>query len=336
MLIQHHTIAAHYVGVALQGAVRRGLDPAPLLAQAGLDGGLPARIPPLQYAELVKAVWRAMDDEFLGLTTRPCPVGAFALMAELVIHTATLGEALEKCSRFYRVANDSLALGVTIENGQAFLWMRLQDPARDADHFLLEFMLVMWSRLAGWLIRERIHLQAAQFRHDAPAHVREYPTLFPCALQFGQARNALVFDAGWLQRPVKRSAAELQALLPTLPGAFLVKPVFHGSYTQRVRELIAEDMAAGFPDLEAVAQHFWMTGRTLRRKLLQEGSHYQEIKDGLRRERAVQLLAQGEPSLQEIALQLGFAEASAFIRAFKLWTGLTPGQYIDTAAKTTP
>ncbi|MDO8331006.1 MAG: AraC family transcriptional regulator [Fluviicoccus sp.] len=336
MLIQHHTIAAHYVGVALQGAIRRGLDPVPLLAQAGLEADLPARLPPLQYAELVKAVWRTMDDEFLGLTTRPCPVGAFALMSELVIHAATLGEALDKCSRFYRIANDSLALGVTVENGQAFLWMRLQDPSRDADHFLLEFMLVMWSRLAGWLVRERIHLQGAHFIHETPAHVREYPTLFPCPLLFSQTRNALVFDAGWLQRPVKRSPAELKALLPTLPGAFLVKPVFHGSYTQRVRELIAEDMATGFPDLEAVAQHFWMTGRTLRRKLLREDSHYQDIKDDIRREQAVQWLAQGELSLQEIAQQLGFAEASAFIRAFKLWTGLTPGQYIATAAKTTP
>ncbi len=334
MQIQHHTIAAHYVRVALQGAVRAGFDPAQLLARAGLDGPLPARLPPLQYAELVKAVWRALDDEFLGLTAGRCPVGAFALMTELVIHSATLGEALAQCSRFYRMVTDGLSLGVTVENGQARLWMAERDPTRDPDHFLLEFLLVMWSRLAGWLVRERITLLAAHFLHDAPAHVREYPTLFPCPLAFGQTRNALVFDATWLERPVKRTAAELQALLPTLPGAFLVKPVFHGSYTQRVRELIARDMAQGFPELDAVAQQFWMTGRTLRRKLLAEGSSYQGIKDDLRRETAVRLLTQGESSLNGIALALGFSEAGAFIRAFKLWTGMTPGRYLAGLAET--
>ncbi len=332
MQIHHHTIAAHYVRVALHGALAAGLDPAPLLARAGLADPLPARLPPLQYAELVKAVWRALDDEFLGLTAGRCPVGAFALMAELAIHAPTLGEALAQCSRFYGMVTDGLTLGVTVENGQACLWMAERDAARDPEHFLLEFLLVMWSRLAGWLVRERITLLAAHFRHAPPAHVREYPTLFPCPLAFSQPRNALIFDAAWLERPVKRSLSELRALLPTLPGAFLVKPVFHGSYTQRVRELIARDLAQGFPELDVVAQQFWMTGRTLRRKLLAEGSSYQGIKDDLRRERAVQWLAQGEMSLGEIALALGFSESGAFIRAFKLWTGVTPGQYMGQKA----
>jgi AraC-like DNA-binding protein len=332
MKIQHHTIAHHYVGVTLQGAIRQGYDPAILLTQAGLSPQLLAqphlRLPPLHYAELVKVLWRTLDDEFLGLTARPCPPGSFALMAELVIHSKTLGEALAQCARFYRIATDQLTLGLTVENGQAQLSMTLTAPNCDAENFLLEFLLVIWSRLASWLIRQRIPLQAAWFSHAAPAHVHEYPTLFPCPLQFDQPRNALIFDASWLTRPVVRNLTELQALLPTLPGAFLVKPVFHGSYTQRVRELVTADMQGGFPDLDAVAQHFWMTGRTLRRKLVREGSSYQTIKDGIRREQAVQWLAQGELSLQDMALKLGFAEASAFIRAFKLWTGVTPGQYL--------
>jgi AraC-like DNA-binding protein len=331
MKIQHHTIAGHYVSATLRGAIRQGLDPVALLTQAGLSPQLleqpHLRLPPMHYAELVKVIWRTLDDEFLGLTTAPCPPGAFALMAELVIHSPTLGDALQQCSRFYRLMSRGLTLGVTAENGQARLWLQESDPALDPDHFLPEFLLVIWSRLAGWLIRHRIPLQAAHFCYPPPPHVHEYPTLFPCPLQFDQPRNALVFDASWLARPVVRNLAELQALLPTLPGAFLVKPVFHGSYTRRVRELISADINNGLPDLETVAQHFWMTGRTLRRKLVQEGSSYQAIKDGVRREQAVQWLAQGDMSLQDIALKLGFAEASAFIRAFKLWTGVTPGQY---------
>ncbi len=328
--IQHHTIANHYVAATLAGALRQGYMAEDLLRQAGFSPQIlhqaETRLPPTQYAKLVKYLWHLLDDEFLGLTTHHCPIGSFALMAELLIHSKTLGEALEQCARFYRLVTPDMRVTIKINNGQAQLSLTLVTPHYDNQHFLLEFSLVMCSRLASWLIRERIPLQAATFRHQPPAHIHEYPTLFPCSLLFEQNHDALLFDASWLEKPIVRQLHELHALLPTLPAAFLVKPVFHGSYTQRVRELMHHDMN-NFADLEVVAQHFWLTGRTLRRKLISEGSHFQGIKDAIRRDIAIDYLAQGQLSLQEIALKLGFAEASAFIRAFKQWTGYTPRCY---------
>lgn len=330
MKIQHHTIANHYVAATLAGAVAQGYVADELLHQAGLSTDIinqtDIRLPPSQYARLVKHLWRLLDDEFLGLTTNRCPIGSFALMAELLIYSKTLGEALQQCARFYRLLTHDMLIGLEVKQGQAQLSLTLNQPNHDHQHFLLEFSLVMSSRLASWLIRERIPLQAASFRHSPPAHVHEYPTLFPCTLLFEQSRDALLFDASWLDRPIVRQLSELQALLPTLPAAFLVKPVFHGSYTQRVRELMQHDLD-NFADLEVVAQHFWLTGRTLRRKLISEGSSFQGIKDAIRRDLAIDYLAQGKLSLQEISLNLGFAEASAFIRAFKQWTGYTPRAY---------
>lgn len=330
MKIQHHTIANHYVAATLTGAVAKGYVADDLLHQAGLSANIinqtEIRLPPTQYARLVKHLWRLLDDEFLGLTAHRCPIGSFALMAELLIYSKTLGEALQQCARFYRLISPDMAVALDVKHGQAQLSLRFAEPNNDQQHFLLEFSLVMSSRLASWLIRERIPLQAATFRHSPPAHVHEYPTLFPCTLLFEQSHDALLFDASWLDRPVVRQLSELHALLPTLPAAFLVKPVFHGSYTQRVRELMQHDLE-NFADLEVVAQHFWLTGRTLRRKLISEGSSFQGIKDAIRRDLAINYLAQNTLSLQEISLKLGFAEASAFIRAFKQWTSHTPRSY---------
>lgn len=339
MHIQHHTIASLYIPIVLQGAIRQGYDPQLILKQAGLSPNLltPSiiRIPPAQFADLVKTIWQTLDDEFLGLAAKSCRLGTFALMAEYSIHAATLGEALERSAHFYRVLSDQFCLQLSHDGQEAHLSLDQTSPDYDADHFLLEFTLLSWSRLAHWLIGRRIPLLRACFAYPAPMHVAEYPHLFPCRLLFDQPRTELVFAADWLHRPVERTSLELKLLLKQLPAEFFIKPVFHGSYTQRVRQLINEDMTTGFPTLEAVAEHFWLTGRTLRRKLLREGSSYQDIKDRIRRDQAVQLLVSGDLSLHEIALRLGFSETSAFIRAFKLWTGVTPRQYLITSENQT-
>lgn len=67
--------------------------------------------------------------------------------------------------------------------------------------------------------------------------------------------------------------------------------------------------------------------QTLRRHLREEGSSFQELKDHLRRDLAIYYLGRNEMTIEIIAEQLGFSEPSAFHRAFKKWTGLTPGAY---------
>jgi AraC-like DNA-binding protein len=82
-----------------------------------------------------------------------------------------------------------------------------------------------------------------------------------------------------------------------------------------------------WPDLESVAEQMHISPQTLRRHLREEGTSFQGLKDQLRRDMAIYHLSRAELSLQQIAEQLGFSEPSAFHRAFKKWTGLTPGAY---------
>ena len=81
------------------------------------------------------------------------------------------------------------------------------------------------------------------------------------------------------------------------------------------------------PSLEAVSATLALTPQTLRRRLRDEGHGFQEIKDELRRDAAIALLAQPELTLLDIAMRVGFSDASTFHRAFKAWTGLAPGAY---------
>jgi AraC-like DNA-binding protein len=96
--------------------------------------------------------------------------------------------------------------------------------------------------------------------------------------------------------------------------------------SSQLRRLLSRD-SSRWPDLEAVAAHLHISPQTLRRHLREEGSSFQELKDQLRRDIAIYHLSRADLSLQQIAEQLGFSEPSAFHRAFKKWTGLTPGAY---------
>jgi AraC-like DNA-binding protein len=70
-----------------------------------------------------------------------------------------------------------------------------------------------------------------------------------------------------------------------------------------------------------------VTPQTLRRRLREEGRGFQQIKDELRRDAAIEYLLQTRVPLLEIANRVGFSEASTFHRAFKHWTGVAPGEY---------
>jgi len=205
--------------------------------------------------------------------------------------------------------------------------LRLRRPELDTGHVLNETILLCWYRFACWLINRRILLSETTFDYPAPAHVAEYHQLYPCTHHFAHAETTLVFDARLLSLPITRSREELKALIRELPLGFFIKPVFQGSFGHRVRSRLLQGEGGELPGLDAVAADFFMTGRTLRRKLLDEGTSFQEIKDGLRRDQAMTLLRQTQTPIQSVAQQVGFREATVFIKAFRQWTGMTPGDY---------
>ncbi|MEO6698338.1 MAG: AraC family transcriptional regulator [Paraperlucidibaca sp.] len=327
----HQTVSGHVVPAMLQCAINAGIDPALLLQEAGISAhwqnDSSGRLLPLQFANLMRALWRGTNDEFMGFTAQPSRVGTFPLMMHSVLSADTLGQALSHGTYFYRVLTDAMALTLSEHDGVAELELRLLEPERDAGHVLTETILLCWYRLACWLINRRILLTDTHFSYPPPAHEAEYHQLYPCPHHFNQERTALHFDARVLALPITRSRDELKSLIRELPLGFFIKPVFQGSLSHRVRSRLLQSGMAALPSLDVVANELFMTGRTLRRQLLVEGTRYQEIKDELRREHAMALLREPHTSINAVARDVGFREAAVFIKAFKHWTGMTPGEY---------
>src|SRR5690606_24299371 len=98
-------------------------------------------------------------------------------------------------------------------------------------------------------------------------------------------------------------------------------------WTGRIRGLIGRDFSKPMPDFDWIAQELHTSPQTLRRRLKQESTSFQEIKDLLRRDMAIYYLSHQELPINDIAERVGFTEPSTFHRAFKKWTGVTPGAW---------
>lgn len=325
------TISIHFVNAALAGVRRLNIDLNVILNRAGIDAELlnqpRARVSPDQYTRLAQTLWLVSQDEHLGFGRSPRRLGTFATMCRLIIHAGTLGKALERGSQFYRLFGDEWSMSIARDAHDARLGLQIPVD-RDPEHFITESMLMVWHGLASWLIERRIPLERVQFAYPEPSHVQEYDALFFSPIvRFNQSRTEITFAADYLDLPIRQTEASLDEFLKTAPAQLLVKFKNSSSLTSRIREVLKTHIGEEMPTLNDVAARLYLSPQTLRRRLAAEGKSYQTIKDNLRRDAAIHLLLRPELTLEDVAQQVGFSETSTFHRAFKKWTGVTPGLY---------
>ena len=143
----------------------------------------------------------------------------------------------------------------------------------------------------------------------------------------------LEFPANFLNRPIKKNKDAVDALIPEFLWQLFTVNEGQGDIVQRVRSLIGEDFSQPLPTMESAAEHFNMAVPTLIRQLKKQGTSYQNIKDQARCQRAQVLLLEDKYSIAKIALLIGFSDAGTFSRAFKKWTGVSPGAFKKTGEK---
>ncbi len=328
-------IANHYIRASIGGALRQGAELKPLLAAAGISEDWIDRsehtITERQLSELVKAVWRFTRDEFMGLSPHICKRGVFSLAAELSQGASTLGGMLRQSARMYTALSDDLNIGLEVDNRTyaplVFFRLHLRHNGEDSDHFLQEFIMLMWQRFASWLVGQQVPIASTVFGYSAPAHAREYRSMYLGELLYEHPVSGFYFHPRYLQLPIIRNAVELQSFLQDCPAVILHRPVRDNSLQTRIRILLQRYDLEQMPELEDISHSLAIAPRTLRRKLLDEGTSVRQIKEAIRRDFALKLLTNEHLSVQEIAEQSGFAEAAAFCRAFKRWTGESPSRW---------
>ena len=323
------TVAICFVAAALSSVQLRRLDSEALLAQVGISASLlsmnQARVSARQYGQLWRLVAHVLDDEFFGQDSRRMKSGTFAMMCHAVLHCESLHQALERVLRFFALVLDDISGKLVRRDSEAALVLLERRPKPRV--FANEVLLMLVHGLACWLVGRRIPILRARFRYAEPPHSAEYRLMYSTRLSFDAPQTELVFDAGHLALPIVQNERTVKEFLRNAPENILLKYKNGSSLGARIRRRLRQLLPGELPEFERLADDMHMTAATLRRRLHEEGTSYQVIKDNLRRDLAIGYLSHSNRSALDIGLELGFSERSAFHRAFKKWTGASPGEF---------
>lgn len=329
--MENGNISIHFVRAAIEPVIERGLDADALLRAAGISPALlhtpQGRVTPQNFSALWLSVAAALDDELFGQDSRRMKVGSFAMLSQSLVHCTTLRSALQRMVRGFNLLLDDFQCSLDTGDSYASIGIVHTPGRRQSAVFGCETLLMMQHGLACWLIGRRIPILQASFCYPEPERSAEYGRMYSSELRFGQPHTALVFEPSLLDLPVIQDQRTVHEFVRQAPENIILKYKNTNGLAAQIRRRLRSAGRDQWPSFEGFAERLHMTPSTLRRRLLDEGASYQDIKDQLRRDIAIEYLCHTSSSVTDIACELGFSEASAFHRAFKKWTGANPGEY---------
>ncbi|MEJ2538810.1 MAG: AraC family transcriptional regulator ligand-binding domain-containing protein [Gemmatimonadota bacterium] len=202
--------------------------------------------------------------------------------------------------------------------GQRRLGMRLSNEAT----------LASIAAISREVASEPFSPEAVFLKHPAPRDAGAHEAHFGCPVHFGSDRDALLVSRRTLAVTNKVGDASIAAFFDTLLTDEVSTLDTDTPLERRVLDRLSTALSGGVPALHEVARELAMSGRTLQRRLAEAGHSYQSLVDDARRRLALRLLRDdSDASLTEVAFMTGFSDQSAFTRAFKRWTGTTPGAF---------
>lgn len=330
------SVSVAYLQGLLDYLTRHGVDSAKLLERVQLSPQILAqrdqRIAASTYLELLGHGVRLTGDEQLGLhlgeAVRP---GYYGVLGYLIMSCATLADALHRQARYASLVGNLGQVDLADEPPRAGLepqvahsWQPLLPQQKRQ---LSEETLAGWVTFGHWISGLDIPPTEVRFQHSAPADSSEYQRIFRCPVLFDQADNALVFPKRLLATPLGQADAQVRLMLDAYADRLLGEIQQGHSVLDRARLELSRQLPEVGADLQQIAARLALSPRTLQRRLREAGLSFNQLVDETRQQLVLHYLRDPALELAEIAFLVGFSEPGSLARAFRRWTGQSPGEY---------
>lgn len=326
------TVSAHFMHDMLDYTRRRhGMSAVhAAIAEAGISLSLlaqpEARITRPQFVALYKSIAALLDDEMLGLWSRPIRGGTLKYLMLSLLDAPSIQTALNRFVRFWNLLLDDYRLVMSRRNE----WVRIalvkrtpDAPVRQLGH---ELMMKLVHGIASWLLGREIAILRVEFAFPRPRHAGDYVFLYPAEVCFDADESSILLAGRDCAAPFKREKHQLWSFLKRAPEDWTFTSFHRGSVSAGARTYL-ERRLGDSPSIRDLAAHLHLSVRTLNRKFVEEGTHFQLVKDSVRRDIAIHRLMHTDVPVGNLALELGYSNPAVFCRAFKEWTGSTPTAY---------
>jgi AraC-like DNA-binding protein len=285
-----------------------------------LVGDDDVRISPAQFCVAWAEAIRLTRDPQLALALASAtPPGAFGIVEYVCRAAPTLGDALRQWVRYLNLLDDAVEVALEVEEDRAYVRVvRESDAPAPASH---ELCFALVARHARQLATSPFRVVAVELAHSGdPAAYRAW---FEAPVVFGADQTQLVLPRAALETALATSDPQLLSILTRAASDLVRRGVADPTIAAQVARVLQEELRSDHGTIEHVAKRIGMTARSLQRRLRDESTSFQALREQVRQELAQRYLEE-RLSISEISFLLGFSEPSAFFRAFKRWTGLTP------------
>lgn len=309
-----------------------GIDFAPTLEELGIPTNKKMEPGARLSRSRMAAVWREAEKQCgnsaIGLVTgQHVEPRDYYVLGQTWLAATSLKDAVERLIRYQSVLTNAVSeISLAREGDQYHVQAAYPDrermPLAHGRDLNMSALLKMCSVVAGRPVRpERVELVAA-----SDWHPEAYTELFGCPIRYGCDVDGLWFAASLADAPLPGAMPELLDATERIVSTYIDS--FDNSHVAtRVRTLLIRMLPSGDVDQEVVAAKLFRSASTLQRQLAAEGTTYRQVVAETRESLAREFLASGKYSAAEVAFMLGFADQSVFSRAFKRWTGMSPGEY---------
>lgn len=324
------TLSSCFVNAFLQAAEVNHDDAKNLIGKAGIRPDVlnepSGRVTEAQFVALYRLIAEKYDDELPNLLSHPLRGGALKFGVLSIINAPTMGVAIYRYTRFLRIAIHDFHVDLVHSIDISRVVIVEPNSERRCKTMAIGMLLKVIHGLASWLVGREVRLLRVDFAFSRPAYAQEFQNLFPAPIFFDQPTSQIVLDSAQLGLRIQRAPRDVKPFIAHLPRDWIFVSFKDSLVTHKVREQLMRT-GAGNMNIQETAEALNMSSRTLCRKLEAEHTSFKQVRDELRRDLAIELLSNSNASMLEVAQELGFGEVSSFHRAFRSWTGTTPGTY---------
>jgi AraC-like DNA-binding protein len=303
-----------------------GCDPGPIVRAAGFELAffddpelpVPYRAGSALLARCVVATGCEHFGLMLGERAGPSSLG---LAGFLMMNAPDVGRALEDLVHYLSLHDRGGVASFEADEGTALLGFTVIEPATQAVDQICDLSMAVARNLMRGLCGPKWIPSQVLLPRQPPADPTPWTRVFHSPVQFNAGQCAMAFPSRWLAHPVAVADPLLHRHLKQQADALHRD----SDFASEVRRLVSGTIAHRTSTAAHVAKLLGMHEKTLNRRLLEAGLTFRTVRDDVRYAMAQQLLANTSMNVTGVAASLGYAEASAFVRAFARWAGTTPG-----------
>jgi AraC-like DNA-binding protein len=284
-------------------------------------------MPWLTFRQLVLDAGRFSNDKTLGLMVgERLLINTHGIVGYAALSSGSVRQLVDLLQHYLVLRTDLLTVGTSERDGEFRLDFFENRPLEDVRRSIIEATVLAIRNVLDFTTMGTSEIREVTFPFDGDERLAE--SVFRCPVAYNRDLAGFTLPLAAIDTPLKMAnKISFQEALKVCQQE-LDQLSTEQTWSARVRRLMLQSRH-GFPSLEMTARRFHITPRTLHRRLVDEGTSYRAVLEGVRHQLAIQYLESGQMSIQEISFALGYSDIANFRKAFKRWEMLAPSEYLN-------